>query len=219
MKKALETIEGENSPSRNIGRSKHGKQTTVFPSRKNGCLVICETRLEADACYHWEFDEEVISYSPQPEQLTLKFKNTQRKYTADFKVNYKNCLAKLFEIKPDNIYLKPKHLEFYKAVQLAALERNLDFEIIVDSQIRRQPYLNNLKHIYYQMRGTISFEVEYLQDQLLNMKSPTRIIDLLNMESPASFRAIATAIFTKKLKIEMEKPISMNSKVYWIATK
>lgn len=215
MKKLRTQDGGTTSPLRNIKRSQYGKQTTFFPSRKNGELIICEVRLEADACFLWEQDKNVVSYRAQPERLVLEVEGKSRTYVPDFAVCYASGLTKFVEIKPDNVFLKPKYLALYRAATQRLRERGDDFELLTASRIRQQPRLNNLIKTYCQARGVTPLEQAYLRDQLSMLTSPMKICDLLTLPSPPSPAALSAAIFGLELRCDWNKPISTNSQVFW----
>lgn len=203
------------SPLRNIKRSQFGKQTTIFPSRKNGESIVCEVRLEADACLHWEYDKDVISYRPQPERLVLEVEGKIRTYVPDFEVLYSDGSTTFVEVKPDNVYRKPKYLALYRAAEEFLHKRGQRFQLLTDSQIRQQPRLNNLIKTYSQARGVTPIERAYLRDQLSMLKAPMQIGDLLALPSPPSPASLSAALFEQELRCNWDKPISTSSRVFW----
>lgn len=215
MKKLRNQNDGTAAPVRNIKRSKFGKQTTFFPSRKNGTQIVCEVRLEADACFHWEHDKSVVSYREQPECLQLKVGKKLHKYTPDFEICYASGLRKFIEVKPANVYHKPKYLALYRAAREFLRARGDEFELFTDDQIRQQPRLNNLIKTYSQARGAAPLERAYLRDQLSMLKPPVRIRDLLALPSPPSTASLSAAIFESELRCDWTRPISINSQVFW----
>ena len=215
MKKIRSHIGGKDTPTRNIKRSQYGKQTTFFPSRKNGSLIVCEVRLEADACFLWEQDKAVVSYREQPERLALKVGGELRTYVPDFAVCYADGSVTFFEIKPDNVFRKPKYLALYRAARRFLHRRGQRFQLLTESQIRQQPRLNNLIKTYSQARGVTPLEQAYLRDQLSVLKAPMRIGDLLALPSPPSPASLSAAIFGSELRCDWNKPISINSQVFW----
>ena len=202
-------------PERSIGRSKYGKQTTIFPSRKNGSLIICETRLEADACFRWEQDRNVIAYREQPERLHLVVNGKAHTYVPDFVVEYADRPIRFIEVKPDNVLQKPKYLDLYWAAKQHLESRGAEFELLTERQIRRQPFLNNLIRTYNQSRGVLPLELDFLRDQLSALNPPLRIRELLALPSPPSPGAIAAAIFNQDLRLDWSKPVTQDSRVDW----
>lgn len=215
MKKLRNHGGGTNTPIRNIKRSQYGKQTTFFPSRKNGVLIVCEVRLEADACLHWEHDKNVVSYREQPERLTLDVEGNPRTYVPDFEVRYADGSIKFVEIKPDNVFRKPKYLALYRTARKFLRDRGDDFQLLTESKIRQQPQLNNLIKTYSQARGVAPLERAYLRDQLSTLKAPMRIGEILALQSPPSPASLSAAIFELELRCDWSKPISTNSQVFW----
>ncbi|PJE41937.1 MAG: transposase [Pseudomonas sp.] len=215
MKKLRSHIGGTPSPARTIKRSQYGKQTTFFSSRKNGSQIVCEVRLEADACFLWEQDKNVVSYREQPERLTLEVEGKSRTYVPDFEVCYADGSKKFVEIKPENVFLKPKYLALYRAARDFLRDRGDDFELLTDNEIRKQPRLNNLIKTYSQARGVDPLELAYLRDQLRVLEAPMSIGDLLALPSAPSPASISAAIFELELRCDWTKPISTNSQVFW----
>ena len=215
MKKLRNHGGGTNPPIRNIKRSQYGKQTTFFPSRKNGVLIVCEVRLEADACFLWEHDKNVVSYREQPERLTLVVEKESHTYVPDFEVCYTDGSTKFVEIKPDNVLRKPKYLALYHAARKFLEDRGDGFQLLTESKIRQQPRLNNLIKTYSQARGAAPLERAYLRDLLSTLKAPMRIGDILALPSPPSPASLSAAIFEMELRCDWTKPISTSSQVFW----
>lgn len=211
MKKIRNSGDETNTPSRKLGRSQHGKQTTYFNSIKNNCTVVCETRLEADACYLFEFDDHIESYFAQPEPIYLIVNEKRRKYTPDFKLVFSSGYIRYIEVKPDNVYDKPDYMTLYRAVRNQVKSMGQGFKLITESSIRRQPRHKNMNHIYFQMRHTRSEELSYLMDQLSVMQLPTCIGLLFEISPPPSMGAIAKAIFKKIITFDLNERLSLGS--------
>ena len=136
---------------------KNRKGTTVckFASTKSEIVpVLTDGKLEADYCYHLEFDRDVIKYECQPlayyyshdfEDSTLLKKKPH--YTPDFQVWYKNKSIRYFEVKQEE-YIGPELDLLFPILQSQAkkLKKKLDFAL--DSEIRAEPYFSNLKTLF-----------------------------------------------------------------------
>jgi hypothetical protein len=211
MKKIRNSGDETNSPSRKLGRSQHGKQTTYFHSIKNNCTVVCETRLEADACYLFEFDDNISSYYAQPKPIHVVVNKKHKKYTPDFKLVFASGYIRYIEVKPDNVYEKPNYMALYRAVRDEAKRKGEGFKLITESSIRRQPRHKNMSHIYFQMRHTRPEELSYLMDQMSVMQLPTCIGLLFEISPPPSMGAIAKAIFKKIITFDLNERLSLGS--------
>lgn len=72
------------SRKRNIVKLKN-KSITKFPAQKSSrSMVVLESPLERDFCYHLEFDQDVVSYEPQPEGYEYVLDGELRFYTPYF---------------------------------------------------------------------------------------------------------------------------------------
>jgi hypothetical protein len=215
MKKFRTYNGGNPSPVRNIGSSKAGKQTTVFPSRKNGSSIICESRLEADACLAWEQDQTVVRYYAQPTRLHVVVKEKRRSYTPDFAVIYDIGKTRFVEVKPDTVLENQDYLALAESTELLLESQGHQFQLLTSKDIRRQPRLKNLKAIYHQSHRVGELEMAYLRDTLSVLSSPIQVRTLLNRPAPPSARAIAAAIFNGELQLNWDVPYTENSWVYW----
>ena len=213
--KKFRTYDGGNpSPARNIASSKAGKQTTVFPSRKNGTSIICESRLEADACLAWEQDPSVLRYYAQPAHLFVVVKEKGTSYTPDFAVIYDTGKTRFVEVKPDTVWDKPKYLALFKETKKLLAPRH-QFQLLTSKEIRKQPRLRNLKAIYHQSSRVTKLERAFLRDQLSVLSSPVQVRTLLSLPTPPSARAIAAAIFEGELRLNWNTLYTENSWVHW----
>lgn len=215
MKKFRTYNGGNPPPARNIGSSKAGKQTTVFPSRKNGASVVCESRLEADACLAWEQDPTVVRYYAQPERLFVVVNEKPRSYTPDFAIIYITGETRFVEVKPDTVLQKPKFLALFEMTEKLLESQGHQFQLLTSKDIRRQPRLKNLKSIYHQSHRVSDLEMAFLRDQLSVLSSPVQVRTLLRLPTPPSACAIAAAIFNQELQLNWNTLYTENSWVHW----
>lgn len=213
--KKFRTYDGGNpSPSRNIVGSKAGKQTTVFPSRKNGTSIICESRLEADACLAWEQDPSVLRYYAQPKNLLVVVQEKRSSYTPDFAVIYDTGEMRFVEVKPDTVFDKPKYMALFAETEKLLAPAH-QFQLLTSKEIRRQPRLRNLKTIYHQSSRVSELERAFLRDLLSVLSPPIQVRTLLTLPTPPSAQAIAAAIFDGELRLNWNILYTENSWVHW----
>jgi len=76
------------------------KSVNVFNGKKSlDEVTYTESPLEADLCYHLEFDPKVKSYQAQPLSFQYYFEGAVHTYYPDFEVNYSDNTSCYFEIK------------------------------------------------------------------------------------------------------------------------
>ena len=136
-------------------RNRKGTTVCKFASTKSEIVpVLTDGKLEADYCYHLEFNRDVIKYECQPlgyyyipdiDDLTLLKKEPH--YTPDFQVWYKDKSIRYFEVKEEK-FIDPELALLFPIWQSQAitLKKNLDFAL--DSEIRAEPYFSNLKTLF-----------------------------------------------------------------------
>lgn len=133
----------------------HRSLTGRVASKKNDAQIQFESSLERDLIYHLEFDYNIKNYEEQPFTLEYTDGDSLRKYTPDFKVNYRSDIepANSFgtyvyevkyreEIKSNWSKLKPK----FKAIIKHCSTKGWKFKILTEKEIRID-YLENAKFL------------------------------------------------------------------------
>lgn len=85
------------------------RSTSKVPSRKNNCMIHCESTIEVDAAIEFESHALVNSYFAQPAIITyLDETNMIRKHFPDFLVILENGNRLLVEVKGDDEAIDPE---------------------------------------------------------------------------------------------------------------
>lgn len=151
---------------RQIPRNSTEKNISRFVSLKTNSIQTTESLLELDACFHFEFSREILSFRTQPLTYHYQLNNKTRRYTPDTLCNFDNGDAIFFEVKPKIRTLSDEFKEKFQAQREAALEMGADLELITDEDIRIYPLLDNLKIIH---RYACFDELDDLQRSILNL--------------------------------------------------
>ncbi|MDH4874395.1 MULTISPECIES: TnsA endonuclease N-terminal domain-containing protein [unclassified Pseudomonas] len=202
-----------NPPSRNIESGHFGKHLVYFPSLKNCRQIVCESKLEADFCLLLEFDQNIISYHPQPITISTVVGDKKRRYTPDFLVKRRYQHDLYVEIKPDAQLLSNNYLEYILQAKAKFQKRGADLLLIDAKKIRTHHKLNNLRTIYSRIHNTTKLEDDYLQDFIKENVFPCSIERLISTPNAPTLNAILKAIFTHKLYVNLNEPISLSSTV------
>ncbi len=202
-----------NPPSRNIKNGHFGKHIVYFPSLKNSRQIVCESKLEADFCLLLEFDQSIISYHPQPITISTVVGDTRKRYTPDFLIKRRYQKDLYVEIKPDAQLLTNDYLEHILQARRQFRKRGANFLLIDAKKIRTHHKLNNLRTIYSRIHNTTKLEDDYLQDYLKETLFPCSIKRLVSNPNAPTLNAILKAIFTHKLYMNLDEPISPTSTV------
>lgn len=132
--------------------SKH-KATTVckFPSTKSHVVpVLTDGKLEADYCFHLEYDRNVIKYECQPLGYYYAGQTPSRRipsYTPDFQIWFKDKSVQYREIKEEK-YVDPELDALFPTLQKQALLLGKQLHMVLDSEIRAEPHFSNLKTLF-----------------------------------------------------------------------
>ncbi|WP_299734230.1 Tn7 transposase TnsA N-terminal domain-containing protein [uncultured Endozoicomonas sp.] len=162
-------------------RKQKGKSITTFPSKRK-IPFLTESPLEADFCYHLDYDLDVISYEPQPLGFYYLFEGKVCLYTPDFLVHDKTGFH-YYEVKYKK-YTQSKYFSsgrFDACVEQArALGKSLS--IITEDYIYQKPKYNNLNvlHQYFGMQDIPSEFINKLKTELLSGNK--KIESLLDIE-------------------------------------
>ncbi len=188
---------------RQIKRGRVGVHIVDFPSIKNSRVIVCESKLEADFCQLLEFDPEVVSYTPQPQTITLYVNGVLTNYTPDFQVAYQFRPDGFFEIKPDEV----TSWDEYQALMAAAAqyfpEMGYSFRLMLGSEIRQEPMLSNLRYFYSKLHVVSEHEYKYLLEHLKRSGGKANYAELLEMPVPPSIGAIAKGIYSQTIDVDL----------------
>lgn len=117
-------------------------------SRRPFMMVLVESQLERDFCFHLESDPNVVKYFPQPKTFVVKSEwLMDRKYTPDFEVHYTNGRKAYIEVKANITDLEDHYLHKLSLAKEQMRITGHDFVIVDKKQICVQPLLENLKKI------------------------------------------------------------------------
>jgi hypothetical protein len=184
------------------------KSITKFPSTKSDdSPTITESPLEADFCYHLEFDKEVIQYEAQPLCFEYWYDGAIHLYTADFEVFYEGYSC-YYEIKFENDILRDK--DFYlklEAQKKAAIELGKDLLLVTDEFILKPNRYENLCLLYKHSKADIHADYLLLVAQRLKHER-LMISELLRVETySADFQQIYKHIWDQTLITDLETGI------------
>ncbi len=195
----------EEGLARDINRGRPGVHIVFFPSVKNSRVIICESQLEADFCQLLEFDPDVVSYIPQPVTISLWIDGLIRDYTPDFQVSYKLRPDAYFEVKPATVTSWDEYMKLMRHVEQHFAEKEQEFTLMLDSEIRKEPYLGNLKFLYSKIHRVSKNESAYLLELMRRLGGEAVYEELLEMEGAPTIGAIAKAVFERKIELDITK--------------
>ena len=199
------------------------KKSTVknihkFASKKCDKMMVLESSLEYDACFHFEFSKKIVMYEPQPIGFYYKLYGQVRSYTPDFLITLDNGEQILYEVKP---FCKTEPEEFeleFKAKQAAALNLGIELELITEKKIRVIPLINNLKLLHRYQR--LEQDLTPFQKQLLKLITSAESLTLSylidNTETSYSeiIPHIADLLAKGLLESNLFQPLELDSNLY-----
>ncbi len=127
-------------------------------------MILCESSLEYDACFHLEYSKDVVSYCSQPTGFYYEHQGKSNPYTPDFLVYFRNGSRKFWEVKPRHQAQKKTFQEKFRAQQSTASEMGEVLSLVTERQIRLNPILNNLK-LMHAYNGF--YELNIVQSQII----------------------------------------------------
>lgn len=175
---------------RNIVTRSGGIVRGKFPSRKNGALVHHEGCLELDSFFLFEAMPNVVGYQEQPAKGYYPDNGRIRRYTPDVALEMDAGHAIIVETKTAAALADPLLQSKLQQLERFFAGEGYPFRVLLDTEIRHQPRLNNLKWIYRRasmrrstpqsqraarlllqplLPGTISDVVAFLQPRGLNL--------------------------------------------------
>jgi len=208
-------------PARKIKRSAV-KTICKFPSTKSGInnskkrfeMILVESLLEKDFCFHLEFDKNVLRYFPQ--QKTFSFSHElliNHKYTPDFEVHYTGERKAYVEVKKDFADLDDIYL---LKLDMAAIEMRAcgyDFYRVDESYIKTQPFLDNARRLQ-RYRNEQSVDLESLISLKECVPYPLILNDLINNPKSITVEIIYGLIAAGYIRVDIASmQLSVNIEV------
>lgn len=116
-----------------------------FPSRKLGKMVQWESTLERDAILLFEFSNGIKHYQEQPALIIYEQDGEMRRYFPDFSLTLSTGEVIHAEVKPISKFNSVDVVNKFDAIIKHYDRIGRNFKILVDSDIRTEPRLTNLK--------------------------------------------------------------------------
>lgn len=165
---------------RNLRKPSPNKNVFKFASTKISDVIMCESTLEFDACFHHEYNDVIESYGSQPEGFKYQFRGKTLPYTPDALIAYFDGVEKFHEYKPYSKTSSPLFREKFVARREASLALGCDLILVTDKQIRVDPILNNLKLLH---RYSGVYGLNSIQNELLKAIQKSGVIKLNDVSS------------------------------------
>lgn len=124
-----------------------------FPSKKNQCMVHCESILESKAALYFEISPYVKSYVAQPSREIYYDKDYEPKiYFPDFNVVLFDDSELDVEVKPKSKLYRPDLKRKFEAIIHRYQEQDRRFRILTDEVLLSEPFHSNLQILRYHRR-------------------------------------------------------------------
>lgn len=176
-------------------------------SRRPFTMVLVESPLERDFCFHLESNPNVIRYFPQPKTFVVNSELMKdREYTPDFEVHYLNGKKAYIEVKADISDLEDDYLHKLSLAAGQMLRSGYDFIIVEKKQICVQPLLSNLKKIQ-RYRDRLSNHSGILTLLRSSVPSPETLGDLISSSLGIRMATIYKLIASNQIKADLSKEI------------
>lgn len=204
----------QNKPARKI-KSSAVKNICKFPSTKSFSkplsrgyqMVVVESILEKDYCFHLEADPNVKAYFPQPKTFAVKSRFLgNRNYTPDFEVHFR-CGRKAFvEVKKSFESLDAAYLQKLELVSTEMHQYGYEFLWVDEVYIRQQPLLENLRKLQ-RFRKLLPGDHGMLTDLRCSIPYPQSLNDLVKNSLGISLESIYALIVDGLIAVDLSKEI------------
>jgi hypothetical protein len=202
----------KNEPTRNLNYCHYGRHIVFFPSKKNNKQIICESHLEATYCVMLEHDKHVKHYYPQPVTSSFISIDRQIKYTPDFFVTTHDQVDYFVEVKNNFDLCSASYMKRLQNFEQLAAHYHYDFHKIDQQTIYQDTCLPTICSLYFKSLHVSPSEYYNLLRATAALCEYT-MIELLQLPSPASVRAIAHALFVGDLHANLNQPLTLQTKL------
>jgi hypothetical protein len=122
-----------------------------FPSLKMRRMVAFESLIERDYLYTLDYELGIQWFEEQPLTIEYQYDGQTLRYTPDFHV-VEMGRDVLVECKPDALVDRTENQRKFRAAQAWCIERDWDFLVVTDTQLRAGHRLENIKRMAYYAR-------------------------------------------------------------------
>jgi hypothetical protein len=141
-----------------VRKFKHGqlfKNVWFCHSIKNQANIACESDLEKQLCMCMEFEEDVLTYRPQPFKMVFPGFS----YTPDFIVLLKSGLYEIREAKRECEAKARLYQDRFDLVREHCLLQGVSFKVFTETNLHKAS-MRKRDFLYHLMRGTSATEQE-----------------------------------------------------------
>lgn len=182
-----------------------------FTSLKSESILPWESQIERDHLYLLEVDPTVRCVSVQPAKIEYKDGSRLRTYVPDVYVKRQNC-RQFIEVKTDRDAACEENVHRYQLIAQLLENKGIEFRLVLESQIRRQPYLDNAKLIMsYLPHRSFNFDENRCLELLANSSKPTLKDVSVAISGKASLAIALTLVAAGYFSLDLSKEISMES--------
>jgi hypothetical protein len=186
------------------------KSVNVFNGEKSlDDVTFLESPLEADLCYHLEFDCNVIEYQAQPKSFEYFLDDELHSYSPDFEVFYSDGTSAYIEVKFKNDISRISDFDKWKkAITIRAKELNKAFFVLTEEFIRQKWAYENLITIYCSRKASIdnSFLL-HIVNKLDELEQATIGELMLGYDPNSEFEQVYRLIFEQKLVADINREL------------
>jgi hypothetical protein len=134
--------------------SRGGNIIGKFPSFKMRRMIAFESLIERDYLYVLDYEPEVEWFEEQPLTIEYQYDGKTLHYTPDFHI-IETGRDVLVECKPDVLTDRSENRRKFRAALAWCAEREWDFLVVTDSELRTGYRLENIKFMTYYARLSI----------------------------------------------------------------
>lgn len=180
-------------------------------------MQTVESDLEFDACFHFEFSKQVITFEAQPIGFEYHFEGEKHRYTPDFAVLYCDTYETFYEIKPKHIAQSDDFIKMFLCQKEHARKIGKDLHVLTEDEIQIYPLLDNLKIIH---RYACDASLNPLQRNILTLFKKygelriEQVVQLSTAHSSKSLPAMYDLVAKQLLKLDMHQPINWQSPIW-----
>jgi TnsA endonuclease N terminal len=179
-----------------------------FPSIKAGRNVWYESTIERDFIYLLEFDWDVVRYKEQPFRVKYIYEGKRRTYVPDFFVQRRSKFQ-VIENKPEEKANTEANKFSYRVLASIFRAQGYEFIVATDTQIRVEPFLENVKIFWRYARTPIHPHQQVRCHEYLSKRGEATIQELVSALSPhgVTLQVLYALLHWGVLSTDMHLPV------------
>lgn len=177
-------------------------------------MIKTRSGLEGLVVEDHDTDPDVVRFEYEAFKVSYALEGTMHPYTPDFLVQRRSRSRPVIEeVKRDDAIEKPGAREKYAAIAACVDRLGYDFELVLESRIRRQPRFSNVRLLRRHAAGQTPARLHARIAERAAAGGSATLGELLAGAGTGRFEDLLTLVCRGKILIDLDEPLDLSTPV------